>query len=498
MSIFNYKIDSDPKNNPFIYPAANRNDGGADNSEQNLSLITSKFTTRNFSLREPEGQEYFKVTVTNNVLIVSPGKCCIAGRYIDIPVTAKLEIDTDTVPLYVSLNLILDGSGLVRGDTVTIDESSSTPYRICAGLTLNVDTEDEYKSRNSDTKLDLATITKDSSGNIVITRNPMIYSYIDTDNMTDSSGVPIKDWTIQTISNIVDKLNELNYYNNDVKVWTLKLSGVSDSPKLQVLDSNGKEIYNITDIDNRTHPSEEGGSNDYGENGNSLEIARMNHSHDKRYIINKDNESTESQSVYQLSINNLSFDRASTSNGTAQVDSTGNIETQGYLTVGTPQVSGIKSGDIKASGTIIASKVYNAVWNDYAEAYYKDNPDENVLPGTVISKVKGKNTYAPTIDDNRNLVVGVVSDSYGHLIGGDADKSLEDNLKYYYPIALAGRVYVRVVKGAIINEGDLIFASSSRGLASAYSKATPGTIIGKSLESSDGTKDKVLIQVMLR
>ena len=140
------------------------------------------------------------------------------------------------------------------------------------------------------------------------------------------------------------------------------------------------------------------------------------------------------------------------------------------------------------------------IMNDYAELYKKDNPNEVVEPGTVIAKVRGKDTYAPVTDDTRRLVVGVVSDSYGHLLGGDEGQTEEENLKNYYPVALAGRVYVKVVEDSLIEEGDLVFASAVRGLASScnkYSKPCQGTVIGKALESNDGTKDKILIQVML-
>ena len=75
---------------------------------------------------------------------------------------------------------------------------------------------------------------------------------------------------------------------------------------------------------------------------------------------------------------------------------------------------------------------------------------------------------------------------------------MEDNQENYIPVALAGRVYVKVVKDVVIKEGDLLQASpSQRGLASPVGTLFHGSIIGKALESSQGDKDKILIQVFL-
>jgi hypothetical protein len=135
--------------------------------------------------------------------------------------------------------------------------------------------------------------------------------------------------------------------------------------------------------------------------------------------------------------------------------------------------------------------------NDYAELYKKEYPYEQYDEGTVICKVPGKNTYDISNFDNRKLVVGVVTNSYGHLLGGDKDLSLEENLQKYLPIALSGRVYVNITNGIEISEGDLLTVSTVKGAATVVAFPEHGTIIGKALESSDGSKDKILMQVML-
>lgn len=151
------------------------------------------------------------------------------------------------------------------------------------------------------------------------------------------------------------------------------------------------------------------------------------------------------------------------------------------------------TGNLTAGGEVRASKVYNAVWNDYAELYLKKDPDRPSIPGTVICKTSGKLTYEPSTKKNRRLVVGVVTDTYGHILGGDEDKSLEDNLLTHYAVAVSGRVRVKVKPGVFVKEGDLLCADD-KGYATVKRFFTRGTVIGKALESGKG---KVLVQVML-
>lgn len=160
-------------------------------------------------------------------------------------------------------------------------------------------------------------------------------------------------------------------------------------------------------------------------------------------------------------------------------------EKKGYISL---------NGSITAGGNITASKVYNAVWNDYAELYEKSNPLAPSIPGTVICKIPGESTYGPSTKKSKRLVVGVVSDTYGHILGGKSNKSLEDNLQTHYPVAVSGRVSVRVKPGVKVKEGDLLCADD-KGYATVKKFFTRGTVVGKALESGQG---KVLIQVMMK
>lgn len=134
-------------------------------------------------------------------------------------------------------------------------------------------------------------------------------------------------------------------------------------------------------------------------------------------------------------------------------------------------------GALACSGTFSATKVFNAVWNDYAELFEKE--DSSVEAGDILAW--GETGVLKANKENVSTVVGVYSDTYGHLLGGEEGNSEDDNLKTYAPVGLAGRVYVKV-KGTI-KKGDLITVSDIPGVGTKAEKYIPGTIIGKALES---------------
>lgn len=156
--------------------------------------------------------------------------------------------------------------------------------------------------------------------------------------------------------------------------------------------------------------------------------------------------------------------------------------------------SGTVRGNLTVTGTITGSQVFNAVFNDYAELFKKG---EELEPGDVVSinsnviqeeYIKSKKAYS-------NLVVGVVSDEYGHILGGK-NIPLEENLKEYAPIGLAGRVRVKVF--GPIAKGQLLVSSHIPGVAMANKKNILGTIIGKALESYDGKEGIKRIKMQIK
>lgn len=141
------------------------------------------------------------------------------------------------------------------------------------------------------------------------------------------------------------------------------------------------------------------------------------------------------------------------------------------------------------NGYFYANRVYNAVYNDYAEYFKKGNTI--VEPGDVV--VCGENgEYVKSSSAYSNLVVGVFSDTYGHLLGGEGKPSDEQN---YIPIGLSGRVNVKVIGD--IKKGDLLVSSDIPGVAQSSNKHIPGTIIGKALENHSGNNiDRISMLIM--
>lgn len=150
---------------------------------------------------------------------------------------------------------------------------------------------------------------------------------------------------------------------------------------------------------------------------------------------------------------------------------------------------------LNISGDLRADRVFNAVYNDYADNLKCSNVS-NYEPGDIICKDPFSDEYVISNYDLRHLVVGVYSDTYGHLLGGDKDKSISENSKNYVPVAVAGNVRVKV--RGFVNIGDLIEVSNIPGVGQSAKNPELGTIIGKALETKDSSDiERILMQVML-
>lgn len=148
---------------------------------------------------------------------------------------------------------------------------------------------------------------------------------------------------------------------------------------------------------------------------------------------------------------------------------------------GKQTINGNSTSDaLEVTGYIRATRVYNAVYNDYAELVKKET---NVITtqGDIIAKVPGKDTYMLANQNNKKLIVGVHSETYGSLLGGDEDKTLQQNLKTHIPIAVCGFVPVKVI--GKIKEGDFITISNIPGVGT-KSKWVRKNIVGKALETN--------------
>lgn len=150
----------------------------------------------------------------------------------------------------------------------------------------------------------------------------------------------------------------------------------------------------------------------------------------------------------------------------------------------------VRDGSLTMKGTITGSKVYNAVYNDYAEFFEKD---ENIPfeAGDIVAldTSSEEERYIKATEDSI-VVVGVCTHEYAHIIGGK-EQTIEENEKEFVPISLMGRVYVKV--DGSVKRGDKIAASSVPGIGR---KAMPGEhSIGTALTNPHNGKARVLINL---
>ena len=152
-------------------------------------------------------------------------------------------------------------------------------------------------------------------------------------------------------------------------------------------------------------------------------------------------------------------------------------------------------GGINCNSDIRGARVFNAVYNDYAELYEKDDVFVKCEHGDVIEVNPLTGRYRKCNTYNSKYVVGVCSNTYGILLGGKKNVSEEENLKSYIPIGLCGRVYVKT-NDSSINIGDLLVSDKDgKAVKSRHRLFRKNNVIGKALSiPKDGY---VYMQVLL-
>lgn len=125
---------------------------------------------------------------------------------------------------------------------------------------------------------------------------------------------------------------------------------------------------------------------------------------------------------------------------------------------------------LTTSGDIHAQRVYDSVYNDYAEFMPRGEQTE---PGDIVALDTDSQTerYIKATADS-TCIAGVHSDEFAMLIGGDAVKNGESyfdkNIPNFIPVSLAGRVYVKVM--GPVKAGDRIVVSRVPGVGRAATK----------------------------
>lgn len=154
------------------------------------------------------------------------------------------------------------------------------------------------------------------------------------------------------------------------------------------------------------------------------------------------------------------------------------------------------SGNTAFPGTLSASRVNNAYYNDIAEFFPRGEETE---PGDIIGLDMAGNEekYIKASCTNTGVVVGVHSDTFGYILGGidhgvDSD-SIELNMKDYIPIGLAGRVPVKFI--GVAKKGMLVVPSDIPGVGCSFDSDRVDTtqdIVGVLVESDDIDDDTTI------
>ena len=172
-----------------------------------------------------------------------------------------------------------------------------------------------------------------------------------------------------------------------------------------------------------------------------------------------------------------------------------NLDLNNYL----PLSGGTITGNLTVNGTITGTTVIGAVYNDYAEFFPRGEETET---GDIImldpNSDEEKYIKASTsIITEYPLVVGIHSEEYSHLIGGELPKNGEDfydyNIDKYIPVGLAGRCKVKI-KGKAIKGAPVTF-SDIPGVGICSNNITNNSIVGYLVES-DNIEDENTIRLL--
>ena len=146
-----------------------------------------------------------------------------------------------------------------------------------------------------------------------------------------------------------------------------------------------------------------------------------------------------------------------------------------------------RTGALSAA-SITANKVYNAVYNDYAEFFPRGEATE---PGDIVALdlTADHESYIKATATSK-IVAGVHSDEYAMLIGGDKvddGNYVEKNLVNYIPVSLAGRVMCKVT--GPVHRGDTIIVSEipGVGIATDEENIPNKRVVGYVVEDDDRT-----------
>lgn len=167
------------------------------------------------------------------------------------------------------------------------------------------------------------------------------------------------------------------------------------------------------------------------------------------------------------------------------------------LTNDSRYVSTDASGNVVLTGTLTATQVFNAVYNDYAEFFPRGGKTER---GDIIAcdETSTREQYVKATDKSQ-CVVGVHSEEFAQIIGGlqveEGKGVMETNIRKFIPVAMAGRVHVKYFGKAIV--GTKVVPSEIPGVGRAWQEGDSlDHVVGRIVEP-DTRQDVRLVKILV-
>ena len=154
------------------------------------------------------------------------------------------------------------------------------------------------------------------------------------------------------------------------------------------------------------------------------------------------------------------------------------------------QTTGVSLAGVYCWGSFTAYKVFNNVWNDYAEAFDFDKQiEKDPEPGFVYEQTE-KGLIKSTKRASK-AAIGIYSDTYGQLMGSEGklyDAEHLDGSKI--PIGLMGKVKVWIKEKLEIGDSLVSAPNGFATKANEYERTFSDLILGKVLETSNDNSEK--------
>lgn len=149
------------------------------------------------------------------------------------------------------------------------------------------------------------------------------------------------------------------------------------------------------------------------------------------------------------------------------------------------------------TGTLTATQVFNAVYNDYAEFFPRGGDTER---GDIIAcdEASSREQYVKATDKSL-CVVGVHSEEFAQIIGGlqveEGKGVMETNIRQFIPVAMAGRVHVKYFGKAIV--GTKVVPSEIPGVGRVWQEGDSlDHVVGRIVEP-DTRQDVRLVKILV-